>query len=260
MIDALNISESGLKATQQWVDQISHHIANMQTPGYKKTDVYFSDLVSSQASQANSAGSANATNALNKGIGTRIDAPRIDFSEGAFRQTNRELDLAITGSGFFELVGENGEAVYTRQGSLIVDSEGYLSHRDGLRLSDQIQVPADASNIEIASSGEVRATLSGQADVLSLGQISIATITNTDSLTSLGAGLFSASDTSTDVVLARPNSDGAGALTQGYLEMANVELVDEMTNLVLAQRVYQLNARIIQTADQIMETVNNLKR
>lgn len=259
MIDALHISQSGLKATQEWLDHISNNVANMQTAGYKKTSVHFVDMVSSVDSQSgtNSVGQ-RITNQI--GVGTRLGAPTIDFSVGSFKPTFRSLDVAINGAGFLEVISADGDVAYTRLGKLSTNKDGYLTTVGGQLLSDNIQVPTDVESVEILSDGTILAKFSDDQSAMELGQIQLALISNAEAMTSIGNGLFVTTEKTGDAIMHEPGRNGTGKLMQGFLEMANVDLVEEMTNLVLAQRAYQLNARIIQTADQILETVNNLRR
>ncbi len=256
MIDALHISESGLQATQKWIDQLSNNVANMHTPGYKKTVTNFSDLVAAPTSTQSTQNELN----VQAGLGTSLDNTLIDFSEGTMKFTGRELDIAINGIGFIEVISEDGSLAYTRFGGLVINEEGYLTTVDGHVLSDDIQVPPEINNIEISNQGQVIGRFSGEEDVIELGQIQLARLTNSGDLMPVGNGLFKLSNDSARVFLDNPGENGAGEIMQGTLEMSNVSLVDEMTNLVLAQRAYQLNARIIQTADQVLETINNLRR
>ena len=259
MIDALHISESGLQATQQWIDSLSNNVANMNTAGYKKSVVSFRDLVSSPIAENGGTGSSQAVSSQH-GMGTAVVSSNVDFSAGSMRVTGRPLDLAISGEGFFEVVLDDGSFAYSRLGNLQVNTDGYITTTDGFVLSDNIQLPPGISDLTINENGNVVARFDDEGETLDLGQIQIASIANPNDLTSIGASLYKVSDDQVDVVMEVPGQNGVGNLVQGALEMSNVTLVDEMTSLVLAQRAYQLNARIIQTADQILETINNLRR
>lgn len=259
MIDALHISESGLRATQKWIDTISNNVANMQTAGFRKSAVNFSDMVRSSPESDPTNGSTGA-DTTSLGIGTRVSGSTIDFGMGAVQATNSPLDVAIQGNGFLEVERADGTLAYTRLGRLKVTSEGQLVSLNGLALSSDIRVSPDVEALEIQPDGTVRGRVGGTQEVLELGQIRLARISNPESMTNLGDGLFATTEASGDATLHIAGTDGVGGLLQGYLEMSNVDLVEEMTSLVLAQRAYQLNARIIQTADQVMETINNLRR
>lgn len=263
MIDALNISESGLHATQKWIDAISNNVANMQTVGYKKMSVSFANMVNQPVSTGVPSAS-NSQEITSYGIGTQISSVNSVFTGGSIKSTKNELDIAIQGNGFFEVIRSDGTFAYTRAGQFKVSSEGILTTIDGLPLSSDIRVPPDVSAIEIKANGHVNGHVSGTGEVLDLGEIRIANVMDPQSLKAVGNGLY-VNDSSLDgdgnqITLESSGANGTGQLLQGFLEMSNVDLIEEMSNLVLAQRAYQLNARIIQTADQVMETINNLRR
>ncbi len=257
MIDALSISQSGLKATQEWIDHISNNVSNMHTTGYKKTAVYFQDMVAADSQMSQTASTSLNTQS---GIGARIAEPMTVFSGGTLKSTFRDLDVAIQGAGMLEVELEDGSLAYTKVGSLRVNDEGTLMNMSGNVLTDQIIVPPDYDRLEINPQGVVTAYFDDDSASIEVGEIHLAHIANPEALTSIGSGLFVTNEKSGEATMMSAGEDGVGELLQGYLESSNVELVDEMTNLVLAQRAYQLNARIIQTADQILETINNLRR
>lgn len=254
MIDALYISASGLRSEQKQIDVISNNVANMHTPGFKRGRVNFVDVAT--AGVAANVGAPMESN----GNGTRIHSTSTIFTDGVMRATQNPLDLAIDGSGFFELEAENGGQVYTRDGQFRLDTEGYLVTVQGLRLSQPIQIPSDASNVRIAQNGEVTATLSGDTERTVLGNIELTAFAAADMLTSVGDNRYTANAAAGAPSYGRPGETGFGTVQQGFVELANVEMVEEMTALVLAQRAYQLNARVLQASDQILETINNLRR
>jgi flagellar basal-body rod protein FlgG len=254
MIDALYISATGLRSQQAQIDVISNNVANMQTPGFKKRQVSFAEIAGiGDATSSTSSVSSN-------GGGTRVVSTLPVFSEGELKSTQNATDLAIQGGGFFELEKTTGEKVYTRSGQFRIDSEGYLTSVNGMRLSQGIQIPPDAAELQISMSGEVSARLGNDTDRTSLGTIELASFTSPDELESVGDNAFTSTVASGEPSFARPGDPGMGKLQQGFLEMANVDLIDEMTSLVMAQRAYQLNARVLQASDQILETINNLRR
>ena len=257
MIDALTISQSGLTATQAWIDQISNNVSNMHTAGYKKSSVNFQDMVSTTAFTQNIGSRSLGEQG---GVGTHLGAASTDFSEGAFQQTSRLLDVAIKGAGLIEVELDNGDLAYTRVGRLMINAEGELANSSGNVLTDRIQIVPDYDALEITSEGIVIAHFQDGQSTVELGEIHLSKFANDEALLSIGDGLFVETEGSGSATQYASGNSGVGSFLQGYLEMSNVELVDEMTNLVLAQRAYQLNARIIQTADQILETINNLRR
>ncbi len=254
MIDALYISASGLRSEQKQIDVISNNVANMHTPGFKRGRVNFVDVAT--AGVAANLGMPMESN----GNGTRIHSTSTIFTGGDLRATQNPLDLAIEGAGFFELEAEDGGMVYSRDGQFRIDAEGYLVTVQGLRLSQPIQIPTDASLVRIAQNGEITALLAGDTERSVLGNIELTMFAAEDMLESVGDNRYVASDAAGAPVYGRPGETGFGKVQQGFVELANVEMVEEMTALVLAQRAYQLNARVLQASDQILETINNLRR
>jgi flagellar basal-body rod protein FlgG len=194
------------------------------------------------------------------GSGTQVESISTLFSGGEMRITGNPLDLAIDGKGFFEIETENGTLAYTRDGQFRLDAEGYLTTVQGLRLSKQLQVPPDATDIRIAANGAVSARIGNEVERTVLGEIELVWFPAEDALISIGDNRFAATDAAGAPSYGLPQENGLGALRQGHVELANVEMVDEMTALVMAQRAYQLNARVLQASDQILETINNLRR
>lgn len=259
MIDALYISASGLRSEQKQIDVISNNVANMHTPGFKRSRVNFVEVATAGVS-AGIGAPVGIDGHDSSGNGTRIHSTSTMFAAGNLRATQNPLDLAIDGHGFFEFEAENGQLVYSRDGQFRIDAEGQLVNVQGLRLSRPIQMPADAENVRIAPNGEITAILSGSPDRQVIGQIELTAFAAEDALDVLGDNRFGATDAAGAPSYGRPGEDGFGSVQQGYVELANVEMVEEMTALVLAQRAYQLNARVLQASDQILETINNLRR
>lgn len=254
MIDALYIAASGLRSEQKQIDVISHNVANMQTPGFKRGQVNFADVAAGAA-----AGEPNAS-VVALGSGARVMSTTVAFEQGTLRPTQRALDVAIQGNGFLELEAEDGRRVYTRDGQLRVSAEGYLVSLQGLKVSPVIQIPPDAGDVRIAGDGEVTAQLAGEAERRALGMVELAAFPAPDALQPVGDNLFAAPESAGGVSYGRPGEEGFGVLHAGYVEQANVDMIQEMSSLVVAQRAYQLNARLLQASDQILETINNLRR
>jgi flagellar basal-body rod protein FlgG len=254
MIDALYISATGLRSQQAQIDVISNNVANMQTPGFKKSRVNFSEIT------ANSVDATGAATAQSRGDGALVVSTLPIFSEGDLRQTQNPTDLAISGNGFFELENAQGEKVYTRSGQFRLDTDGSLVSTSGMHLAQNLQIPPDAKNILVSPSGEVTGQLGTDTNRTQIGTIELASFASPDALQAGGNNTYLPTEQSGAATMGKPGDTGFGTLQQGELEMANVDLVDEMTNLVLAQRAYQLNARVLQASDQILETINNLRR
>lgn len=256
MIEALHIAASGLNSQQQQIDVISNNLANMQTPGYKRSRVAFTDVSALTPALAQQ---GQAVNQL--GAGTRISETAPVMIDGALQQTGNTWDLAIQGAGFFEIEnGEDGARLYTRAGQLKVDNDGYLTTAAGHRLAQSIQIPADATHITVGSNGDVHAQLGSDAKDSVIGNLQLVTFAAPEALRSVGGNNFAVTPDSGDPVVGKPGDAGFGTLSQGYVEGSNVDLVGEMSALVLAQRAYQLNARVLQASDQILDTINNLNR
>lgn len=257
MIDALNIASSALAANQAWIDSISNNVANMQTIGFKRSEVNFHDRVRDVAVRDE----AGATTLMSHaGAGVQVGEPVQVFSPGTVRATGNELDLAIQGDGFFEVALPTGELAYTRAGRFHVDADGQLALADGQVLSGDVRVPPDVGRLQIKQDGQVQGTVSETGEVINLGQLQLVRFASAEQLSKLSDGLYRPSELSGEPVYAEPGRDGLGALLQGSIEMSNVNLIDEMSGLVLAQRAYQMNARLLQASDQVLETINNLRR
>lgn len=254
MIDALHIAASGLRSEQKQIDVISNNVANMQTPGFKSSRVNFAEVATALPTEGGGAPIAS------QGNGTRVLSTSTLFTPGELKGTSNPLDLAIDGLGFFELETADGGLAYTRDGQFRIDDEGYLVSIHGLRPSRPVQIPSGATEIHIATNGDVSALLPGDTERSVLGTIELTSFPSTDALVALGENLFSADEKAGAAIYGRAGDPGFGLLRQGYVELANVEMIEEMSALVMAQRAYQLNARVLQASDQILETINNLRR
>lgn len=255
MIDALYIAASGLKGDQSQIDNISNNLANLQTPGFKRARVSFENIALISPQQV-----AQGERSDSAGSGTQTLPARPVFSEGNLKQTGNPLDLAIQGPGFFEVQTPAGDRLYTRDGQFHVDQDGYLVTANGNRLAGGIQVPPDARNLRIDARGRVLVTLGNETSDTQLGQIELATFRSTSDLQAVGSNAYVPTEASGEPSIGQPDQTGFGTVHQGMLEQSNVDMVHEMTSLVLAQRSYQLNARVLQAADQILDTINNLRR
>lgn len=255
MIDALYIATSGLRSEQRNIDVISNNVANMQTPGFKKSRANFMEVSSAIANVDGAP-----TQSTFRSGGTSIGSTSMVFSTGEPRLTRSTFDIAIDGNGFFELEAEGGGLVYTRDGQLRLDDTGFLVTSQGLKVSGGIQIPPDAAEVLIGKNGEVTAKLGDSTERVLIGAIELAAFPSQDALVAIGDNQFAANEATGAPIYGRPGEEGMGQLMQGYIELSNVNVVDEMTSLVLAQRAYQLNARVLQASDQILETINNLRR
>ncbi len=251
MLEILQISENGLRANQEWLNTISHNVSNIQTPGYKKASLNFGELVGAPAP------AENAQQNNFKGMGVTINSSMIDATHGDIKATGRSLDVAITDNGFLEVELENGDYAYTRVGRFSINQDGRLTTHDGLMLSSDINIPVGTKNIVIGQTGIVTAQISSE-ETVELGQLTLVNFNAPEFLQAIGNERYIVTEKSGQPEQ-QLNQVNQGFM-QGFLEMSNVDLIDEMSDLMVAQRAYQLNARLIQTADQILETINNLRR
>lgn len=261
MIDALYTAETGLNSYATYLDVISNNIANINTPGFKKSGVNFTDMVYQNGATDESFQVTNFEYVPNQvGLGTAIGSTYKVFSDGQLVQTGNPLDIAISGQGFLQVELPSGEVAYTRAGKLITDKDGYLATADGNRLSANIQVPSDTEALAVSQQGVIMAKLAGEDEAMELGTIEIARISNPDSLNAIGSNLYAVTEDTGDVFITSPGENGAGMIIQGFQEISNVDLTTEMVNLMTAQRAFQLNSRVVQVADQMLETINNMRR
>lgn len=260
MSDALYISASGMQAQQTQVDSIANNLANLNTTGFKKARVTFEPLMP-QALPVASAADAAVPQAMSyKGMGAAVSSLSADFSPGELKQTQRELDVAINGAGFFELQLPDGSLAYTRQGALRVDPHGYLASGAGVPLSALISIPGDAESVVIGADGRVQVKLPGSDELSDVGYVELARFVNDRGLKPMGDNVFLPTEDSGDALTGRPGENGVGTLAQGYLESSNVQLVEELTSLMVAQRAYEASSKVLSAADEMQSIVNNLRR
>jgi flagellar basal-body rod protein FlgG len=194
------------------------------------------------------------------GLGVRPTAVNKIFSEGSLKQTDNQLDLAITGRGFFKLELPDGTEVYSRNGAFKIDDTGTIVNSDGYRLTPELVVPEDATNVSVGTDGIVTVIQPGQTEATQIGQIQLTNFINPAGLHSMGDNLFVETDSSGQPVEGIPGIDGLGNIRQGFVELSNVELVVELTDLITGQRAYDSNSKVITTSDEMLQTTNNLKR
>jgi flagellar basal-body rod protein FlgG len=253
---------AGLRAQSQALEVSAHNLANVNTIGFKKSRVEFEDLVYQQIKAAGSASSATgeAPIGLETGVGTRPVATARDFASGNLRATNNPMDVAIEGRGFLQVTTPEGEVAYTRSGALHLSAEGKLVTADGYPLEPAITIPANATTVSISRDGIVSAAIQGQAAPQQIGTIELAMFQNPAGLLAKGGNLFALTSASGEPQTALPGVDGLGTLAQGFLEESNVSVVEEMVNMILGQRAYEANAKVVKAADEMLSQVNNLSR
>ncbi len=262
MLRSLYSATSGMLAQQTHIDTTSNNIANVNTTGFKKSRADFNDLFY-QAMQYAGTNTSNTTlspDGMEVGLGVRPSAITKMFSQGSPKETENNLDVAITGKGFFQVQLPDGTTAYTRSGNFKLDEQGNLVTSEGYLLIPQITLPEDTTQVNIGVDGTVSVTQGLQTTSNVIGQITLANFVNPAGLHSMGDNLFSITNASGDAIVGNPDSQGLGKLRQGFLELSNVRLVEEMTDLIAAQRAYEANSKSIQTADAMLQTVNSLKR
>jgi flagellar basal-body rod protein FlgG len=263
MIRALYSAASGMTAQQMNVDNIAHNLANANTTGYKTRRAQFQDLLYQTVVQPGaSAGQQTVVpTGLQLGLGTRAASNEIIFSQGSFSATENPLDLVIQGRGFFQVRRPNGELAYTRAGMFHLDRDGNLVTSDGDALEPQITIPSDAQSITIAADGTVSYFQTGQTAAQLAGQIQLASFQNPAGLSSAGNNLYLPTDASGDPTVGNPGGqEGIGTLLQGYVEQSNVSVVQEFINLIVSQRAYEANSKVVKAADEMYQQVNSLTR
>ena len=261
MIRALYSAASGMTAQQLNVDNIANNLANANTAGFKMRRAQFQDLLYQNMIQPGAAAGQQTTipAGLQLGLGTRAASNEIIFMQGAFSQTNNPLDLAIQGSGFFQIRQASGELAYTRAGQFQLDRNGNMVTSNGDTLEPQITIPNTAQNVTIAQDGTVSFSVPGQSASQKAGQIQLANFQNPGGLNSIGSNLYLPTDASGDAQVGAPGgSEGLGKVSQGYTEQSNVDVVGEFVNLIQSQRAYEANSRVVKAADEMCQQVNQL--
>jgi len=262
MMRALWTAASGMNGQQYKIDITANNLANVNTTGFKKSRVDFQDLLYQTVRYAGTPVTAGAQipTGIQVGHGVRPVATQRLFTQGTFQQTDNPFDLVIEGDGFFQILLPDGSIAYTRDGAFKRDSDGRLVTSDGFPLEPEVQIPEDALSVNIGSDGTVSVQLPGEDRPVERGKIELARFVNPAGLKSDGRNLYSATAASGDPIVGDPGLDGFGNLAQGYLEMSNVQVVEEMVSMIVAQRAYETNSKAIQAADEMLQTANNLRR
>jgi len=262
MIRSLFSASSGMSAQTFLIDTISNNLANVNTNGFKKVRVDFQDLLYQTIRPAGS--STDTTTRVPSGIqvghGSRVaDTQRI-FTQGNFRLTENPLDLVIEGDGFFKLALADGTEVYSRDGSFTLDQDGNIVTSDGYLLDPNITIPEDAVDIAVGRDGTVSIRSAGETESTEVGQIQLTDFINPPGLKAIGQNLFIETTASGTPIEAIPGQDGLGQINNGFLESSNVSVVEELVQMIIGQRAYEVNAKAVQTADEMLQTANNVKR
>lgn len=260
MLRSLHIARTGLDAHQTQLDVISNNLANVSTTGFKRGRAVFEDLLYQVIRQpgAQSSQQTQLPSGLQLGVGVRPVATERLHTQGSLQQTGNALDVAINGRGFFQVLLPDGTTGYTRDGSFQTDSQGTLVIASGFAVQPNITVPADALEITVARDGTVSVTQPGVAAPTTLGQLQLATFVNPAGLQSQGENLYAETAASGAPQVNAPGTNGLGVLNQSFVENSNVNVAEELVNMIIAQRAYELNSRAITTSDQMLQRLTQI--
>lgn len=259
---ALQIAATGMSAQQMRVDVVSNNLANMSTTGYNARRADFADLHYQQIARPGAVSAADGTilpTGVQLGLGVRASAISVVLAQGSLSQTNGDLDLSIEGRGYLEVTMPGGGAGYTRDGALKRTGDGLIVNSEGYQVAPGITIPSDARSLAINADGEVYAYFADRVEPELLGQLSLIGFTNEKGLEAVGSNLFLETEASGPPVQGTPGQEGLGTLRQGYLEESSVDAVREVTDLIKAQRAYELNAKVITAADQMLSATTQVR-
>jgi len=263
MMQSMNTAATGMAAQQTNLDVISNNLANVNTTAYKSARAEFQDLMYQTVGTAGVATSGASAQPMTTqiGLGSTFSGTESNFTAGALTTTGNPTDMAINGSGFFQVLRPDGSFAYTRDGSFKTDSNGLLVTSDGYPLDPPITLPNGATSVSVSSQGVVSLIQPGSSDTVNLSPpISVTMFANPGALERVGQNLFVANKASGSALTGTPGENGSGTIVSGYLEGSNVQVVQEMVNMIMAQRAYEINSKAIQTSDEMLTTANNIKR
>jgi len=262
MMRSLFVSATGMGGQQRQIDTVANNLANVSTVGYKKSRNNFEDLLYQIEKSAGTPSSANTTVpvGIHHGHGVKHVSTEKVFTQGDMKNTGQELDVAIEGTGFFQILQPNGAIAYSRAGNYQKDQNGRVVTQNGFPLEPEIIVPADARQVQIGLDGTVSVLVGEDPLPTPIGTIQLARFANPSGLTPLGKNLYSPTAASGNPVVENPGVNGMGTLIQSFLELSNVSVVDEMINMIIAQRAYEVNSKAIQTSDEMLQTANQIIR
>jgi flagellar basal-body rod protein FlgG len=260
MLRALHTAASGMEAQQLNIDTIAHNLANINTSGFKFRRAQFQDLLYQNMRQAGASNTATTEIpvGLQVGLGTKPVASEIIFTQGDFASTNNPLDMVIQGHGFFQIRQSNGQMAYTRNGNFHLNRDGNIVTSDGDLLDPQITIPQDQTAITIGADGTVSVQQANQTQPQQVGRIELALFQNPSGLENIGKSLFLPTQSSGEATTGTPGENGLGTLMAGYVEQSNVSVVEEMINMIVSQRAYEANSKVIRTADEMFTQANNV--
>jgi len=260
MLRSLTTAATGMLAQQLNIDVISNNLSNVNTSGYKKVRAEFQDLLA-QTIKAPGAQIFQGTIqpvGIQVGLGTKTSATVRDFSEGTLKQTGGKLDMAIEGDGFFQVLMDDGSTAFTRDGSFKVDANGQLVTSDGFIVQPQVSISSDATDIIVTPDGSIFEKKAGESEPTNIGSLTLTKFANPSGLSSLGKNLHAETSASGTPIEGQPGQEGFGTLQQGYLEGSNVQVVEELINLIQAERAFEVNSKLIKSSDNLLQIVNRM--
>jgi flagellar basal-body rod protein FlgG len=262
MIRSLFTAATGMEAQKLNIDVIANNLANVNTVGYKKSRADFQELLyqSVRAPGATSAEGSQIPSGIQVGLGVNPVAVQKLFQQGDFVHTGNSLDLVIEGDGFFQVLMPDGTVAYSRSGAFKMDSEGRIVNSDGYPLEPAITIPADTLTTTVGTDGKITILQAGNTSPVEIGQIEIARFINPGGLKSLGKNLYIPTGSSGEATTGNPGGEGRGTINQGFVEMSNVNIVEEMVNMIVSQRAYEITSKTVQASDEMLQTTNNMKR
>ena len=263
MIRSLFIAATGMEAQKLNMDVISNNLANVNTVGYKRSRADFQELIyqNLKTPGALSADGVQVPSGIQLGLGVKPVAVQKIFLQGDFVQTGNNLDMVIEGDGFFQVTRPDGTVAYTRSGAFKLDSNGKIVNSDGYPLEPALTIPANTQSITVGSDGKISVLQAGSKSPSDVGQIQLARFINPGGLQAVGKSLFTPTASSGDAVTGNPGgSEGLGTINQGFIEMSNVNIVEEMVNMIVSQRAYEINSKAVQASDEMLQIANNVKR
>ena len=261
MLRSLNTAATGMDSQQQLIDTLSNNLANVNTTGFKASRANFQDLLyqTTRAPGLQNTTGTIAPSGIQIGNGSKLVSVEKSFEEGAIKMTNKDTDLAITGKGFFRVQIPDGSIAYTRDGTFRRNADGRLVTSEGLPLLPEIVVPTNTLNLRIGIDGVVTAKVSGELEPRNLGQIQIANFINPAGLSASGRNLYAQTPASGEPTVTVAGENGTGIIEQGQLEASNVNIVEEMVQMIMGQRAYELNSKVIKTGDEMLASTNQMK-
>lgn len=262
MIRSIYTASTGMKANQLYIDNISNNLSNVNTTGFKKSRVEFEDLMyqTMQEPGGQSSDGVQKPAGLQVGLGTKATSNSKIFVQGNIVNTGSNQDLAIQGDGFFQIAMPDGTSRYTRNGHFNVNAEGYITTDQGYLLDPPVVVPEEAQNFQITSDGLIQVQFPGDDLATDLGQIELARFINPGGLKAVGGNLYQATESAGQPIIGNPEQNNLGSILPQSLEASNVQLVEEMVNMIIAQRAYEVSSKAISTSDDMLQTANQLKR